>query len=337
MMPSTSQQLLPTAPRQIPGPDGLPRFGRFAGAAESIDWTRLDAPYARSAFWRRTHHKRWHYVALATDALFCGMAVIDLGWATAAFAYAFDRRLGKEVAAYAQNGLPGLGAQVAQHPGQGSSFRWLGNRIACTPLDGKRHQVLLHCGDFRIDAELDAGGSAPLLLAVGPICGGSVHATQKSPGMPVTGKVQAGGRVYDLRGGVASYDYSNGLLARRTAWRWASAHSLELGFNLQDGYFEDRENALWLDGCLIPLAHARFDYDPAHPLAPWHIYTDDGLLDLHFQPEGARRANKRLLIAASRYIQPIGTFSGWVKPAPDAPPRAVERLFGMTEDHWARW
>ncbi|HJV87437.1 MAG TPA: DUF2804 domain-containing protein [Noviherbaspirillum sp.] len=336
-MTASPSQPLPTAPRQVPGPDGVPRFGRFTGATETIDWARLDAPYARSAFWRRTHHKRWHYVALTTDVLFCGMAIVDLGWSNTAFAYAFDRRLGKEVAAYSQNGLPGLGAQVAQQPGQGSAFHWLGNRIAIQPLGAQRRQVLLHCGNFRIDAEFDASGTAPVLLAVGPICGGSVHATQKSPGMPLSGKVQAGGRTYDLRGGVASTDYSNGLLARRTAWRWASAHSLKLGFNLQDGYFEDRENALWLDGQLIPLAQARFEYDPANPLAPWHIHTDDGLLDLHFTPEGARRENKRLLIAASRYIQPVGTFSGWVKPAPDAPPRVVERLAGVTEDHFSRW
>ncbi|WP_136413982.1 MULTISPECIES: DUF2804 domain-containing protein [Oxalobacteraceae] len=336
-MRDSPEDRLPAAPRQIPERDGQARFGRFAGSAASIDWSRLAAPYARSALWRRFHHKRWQYIALATEELFCGLAIVDLGWTNTAFAYAFDRRLRKEVAAYSQNGLPGLGARVAKHPGQGSAFHWLGNHIVYEVHDGQRHRLALHCGAFRIEAEFLAAGCAPLLLAVGPVCGGSVHATQKSSGMPLTGKVQAGQRAYDLQGGVASFDYSNGLLARETAWQWASAHNLELGFNLQSGYFGDQENALWLDGRLIPLGAARFEHDPADPLAPWHIRTDDGLLDLRFQPEGARREDKNLLIAASRYVQPVGSFSGWVKSSSDAAPRTVTRLVGVTEDHFSRW
>lgn len=328
---------LPPAPATIPDADGQPRFGRFAGGVASIDWSRLAAPYARGARWRRFHHKRWQYVALATDELFCGIAIVDLGWTGTAFAYAFDRVQRKEVAGYSQDGLPGLGARVAAHPAGASSFRWLGNRIRYSAPDGAgRRQLSLRCGGFEIDAEF-AATAAPLLLAVGPIANGSVHATQKSSGLPLTGQVRAAGRRYDLRGGVASFDYSNGLLARDTAWQWASAHSLDLGFNLQAGYFGGHENALWLDGRLIPLGPAHFDYDRTRPLAPWRIHTEDGLLDLQFTPEGARREDKNLLVAASRYIQPIGSFSGWVKAAPHAAPRAVEKLAGVTEDHYSRW
>jgi hypothetical protein len=172
---------------------------------------------------------------------------------------------------------------------------------------------------------------------VGTVIGGSVHATQKSTAMALRGQLHAGGRTVSLDGGVASVDYSNGLLARDTAWRWASAHSMEIGFNLQAGYFGANENAMWLDGQLIALGAASFDYDSADPLAPWHVSTDDGLLDLRFVPEGARREDKNLLIAASRYVQPIGTFSGTVRSAPDAPARRVDQLAGVTEDHASRW
>lgn len=316
---------------------GQPRFGRFAGPPGYIDWSALAAPYARSALWRRFHHKRWQYVALCTDALFCGIAMIDLGWTNTAFAYAFDRRLRKEVAGYSQDGVPGLTARVGHHPREGSRFRFLNNRIAYQPPDNKgRHALTLRCGSFEIDAQFSTGKAAPL-LAIGPISGGSVHATQKAPGMPLTGEVRAGGRQYDLKGGVASYDYSNGLLARETEWRWASAHGLDIGFNLQAGYFGNHENVLWLDGRLIPLGTAHFDYNPADPMQPWHIYTDDGLLDLQFAPEGMRREDKNLLIAASRYVQPIGSFSGWVRAAANAPEREVVRLGGVTEDHFSRW
>lgn len=320
----------------LPGSDGQPLFGRFAGHARGIDWSALAAPYARSGMWRRFHHKRWQYVALCTDDLFCGIAIVDLGWTNTAFAYAFDRRLRKEVAGYSQDGIPGLTAQVGNLPQEGSRFRFGHNRISFEMPGKDSHVLRLACGDFGIDACFGGGRAAPL-LAVGPIDGGSVHATQKSAGMPLTGFVRAGGNTYDLAGGVASYDYSNGLLARETSWRWASAHGLDIGFNLQAGYFGNHENVLWLDGRLIALGSARFEYTPSDPMAPWHVHTEDGLLDLQFEPEGMRREDKNLLVAASRYVQPIGSFSGWVKAAPDAPPRMVSRLGGVTEDHFSRW
>jgi hypothetical protein len=332
-------QRLPPAPTAVVDANGQPCCGRFAGQVAAIDWSGLRPPYARSSLWRHFHHKRWQYFALATEEIFCGIAIVDLGWTNTAFAYAFDRKLGKEVAAYSQDGLPALTAHVSDRPvrGAASHFSFLGNRIDIVQsMENDRTRLTLRCGQFQIDAEIEAA-AAPLLLAVGPVANGAVHATQKSSGMRITGEVRASGRRYALDDGVASFDYSNGLLARQTAWRWASAHALDLGFNLQAGYFGGQENALWLDGNLYPLGNANFDYDPANPLQPWHIRTDDGLLDLTFTPEGARRQDKNLLIAASRYVQPIGTFSGWVKAGCDAPTRLVERLAGVTEDHFSRW
>lgn len=322
---------LPAAPRRVVGADGLPQLGRFAGLAEQIDWSALAAPYRRSRWWRRFHHKRWHYVALATGDIFCGIAIVDLGWTNTAFAYVFDRAQRKVIAALSQDGIPGLTATLADHAGQPSCFRFAGKSIQITP-DG---HVRVKAKGFDIDAHYSA--TAPILLAVGVPLGGSVHATQKTGAMALGGAVQVGARRIALDGGVASLDYSNGLLARDTDWRWASAHSMALGFNLQAGYFGANENALWLDGQLIALGAARFDYDSADPLAPWHVSTDEGLLDLRFVPEGARREDKNLIVAASRYVQPIGTFSGTVRASGSAPACRVDGLVGVTEDHASRW
>ncbi|UOD28693.1 DUF2804 domain-containing protein [Massilia violaceinigra] len=322
---------LPAAPSTVPGPDGNPSFGRFAGAVTRFDWSVLAAPYARSRWWRRFRHKRWHYSALATEQLFCGIAIVDVGWTNTAFAYVFDRTRRAVVAGFSRDGVPGLTARLAAHAGGASSFRFGERRIAMSAS-----ALSLRCKGLEIDADLGAP-NAPLLLAVGPVRGGAVHATQKSSGLALSGSVRIGTQTYALDGGVASFDYSNGLLARETAWRWASAHSLALGFNLQAGYFGAHENALWLDGQLIGLGAATFDFNDNDPMAPWHVFTDDGLLDLYFTPEGYRREDKNLLVAASRYVQPIGTFSGWVRARVDAPRRAVSRLAGVTEDHASRW
>jgi hypothetical protein len=164
--------------------------------------------------------------------------------------------------------------------------------------------------------------------------GGSVHSTQKSPGLALAGQVEAGGRRYRLDGGVASYDFSNGLLGRRTAWRWISAHSVRLGLNLQSGYFGDAENALWFEGELLALGALQVEVEPG---GCWAMRTADGLLDLRFTPEGTRCDDKQLLVASSRMRQHVGCFDGWVRPGAGAARHPVTGLAGLAEDYRARW
>lgn len=324
-----------------PAPDsvvthGAPAHGRYAGCIERMDWQGL--ANHRSWLWHRLHHKRWHYVGLGHEQLFIGVAIVDLGWACSAFAYLFDRRQRRLLADWSQDGLPGLQASVSDEPLAGANawFRGLGARLSL------RH----HAGDLLlnvttrtlcIQAALDLRTMAPALLAIGPIDGGLAHATQKTTALPVRGWAEAAGQRFTLEGAWAAVDASNGLLARDTAWRWASAHRPDVGFNLQQGYFGAQENVLWLDGQPVALGAAQFEFDATRPLAPWRVFTEDGLLDLVFTPEGARAAAKDLGIAASRYVQPVGTFTGTVQASPAASPRAVDGLLGVTEDHHSRW
>ena len=323
--------------------DGELASGRYAGRIARIDWSGLRAAQQRSAWWRRCHHKRWQYVGLAAEHWFIGLAIVDLGWAMSAFVYVFDRQRRQVVLDWSQDGLPGLSGWVRDQPVQGGEarFRGLGAELCIRPVAPEVASdalaVRVVAGGLRLQVELDLSRAPPFLLAVGPVQGGLGHATQKSPGLPATGWFELNGQRHVLQGATGSLDSSNGLLARETAWRWASAHDGRLGFNLQQGYFGDQENVLWLDGALLPLGAATFVFDPARPLAPWHIHTDDGLLDLRFRPEGARQARRDVWIAASDYIQPVGTFHGWVRAAPGGPTLPVEGLLGVTEDHRSRW
>ena len=327
---------LPQAPASIIAADGQPLFGRYAGQAGPIDWRELAPPFRRGALWRRFHHKRWHYVALCTEQVFCAVAIVDLGWISTCFAYAYDRNDGDMMANFSEDGLPLVSASLADHAGASSRFETRKTHIALDTAGDGAYQLTLRCDYLEIDASFGPGPS-PLLLATGPVVRGSVHATQKSSGLPLRGEVRTWRDAYLLDGGVASFDYSNGLLARDTDWRWASAHSMDMGFNLQAGYFGGNENALWLDGEVHALAPVHFMYDKKDPLSQWHIFTEDDMLELYFTPDTARRDNKNLVVAASRYLQPIGTFTGWVRSAPDQPKRVVTQMMGVTEDHASRW
>lgn len=317
--------------------DGQPATGRYAGRIAHIDWSGLRPRPA--ALWRLLHHKRWHYVGLGNDEVFVGVAIVDVGWVSSAFAYLFDRASGRLLADWTQDGLPRLQAGVSEAPLAGAHawFRGPGARLSLRHGPGDQLALSVAVRGMVLEAALHLGQMAPPLLAIGPIDGGRAHATQKTTALPVRGWVQAGGRRFDLGTAWAAVDASNGLLARDTAWRWASAHAPGIGFNLQQGYFGQQENVLWLDGAPIPLGQAAFEFDAARPLQPWRVRTDDGLLDLVFTPEGARAADKDFGIAASRYVQPVGTFTGTVRASPTATARRVDGLLGVTEDHHSRW
>lgn len=326
----------------IPAPasvvlDGTPAHGRYQGRIARLDWATLRP--RPGALWRRLHHKRWHYVGLGNEQVFIGVAIVDVGWAASAFAYLFDRQTRTLRADWTQDGLPGLQCHVGDAPLAGADawFRGPGARLSLRHAAPDVLRLHVATRALNIDATLDLATMPAPLLAVGPIAGGLAHATQKTTALPVRGEAQAGGQTFTLDGASAAVDASNGLLARDTAWRWASAHGPDVGFNLQQGYFGNQENVLWLDGLPIALGMAHFDFDASRPLAPWRVRTNDGLLDLVFTPEGARAANKNLGVAASRYVQPVGTFAGTVRAPNEATPRQVKDLLGVTEDHHSRW
>nr|WP_295080084.1 DUF2804 domain-containing protein [uncultured Roseateles sp.] len=334
-----SLSTLPAPPPSVVA-DGAPASGRYAGRIAQVDWRGLRAPFKRSALWRRFHHKRWQYLGLGNEAVFIGLAIVDVGWTCTAFAYVFDRKNKRLLADWSQDGLPGLQCQLSDAPVTGALawFQGPSTQLSFEHSAPDCMQVKVKTSALTLQVEMDLSATAPWLLAVGSIgAGGVAHATQKSSALPVRGQVQVQGQTLQLDDAWASIDSSNGLLARHTEWRWACAHRPDVGFNLQNGYFGGNENSLWLNGGLIPLGAAHFEFDAQQPLKPWRVSTADGLLDLRFSPEGARQQNRNLLIAASRYIQPIGTFSGWVKPAADAAPYAVSDLLGVTEDHRSTW
>ncbi len=330
--------------RPLPAPpaslvqQGQASHGRYAGLMDRFDWADLPARHGKGRVWQWLHHKRWQYVGLATEQVFIGLAIVDVGWCHTAFAYVFDRQTRRLLADWSADGLPKLNGAVRDEPvlKAHSTFRAWGSRLAICQV-GDALQVQVHAGGIDLEASLSLQQAPPFLLAVGPIEGGMSHATQKSPGLPVKGHVSVAGQRFDLDGAMGCLDSSNGLLAHDTAWRWACAHGRDVGFNLQDGYFGNHENVLWLDRELIPLGAARFEFDASQPLKPWRVWTDDGLLDLSFQPEGARQQDRNLGFAASHYVQPVGTFAGTVKASQSAPPRVVTGLVGVTEDHRSRW
>ncbi|NOZ15501.1 MAG: DUF2804 domain-containing protein [Betaproteobacteria bacterium] len=325
---------LPAAPSHLVLEHGLPAFGMYEGIVEQLDWQPLQTTlYQRLT--RKLHHKRWQYAAIAHPDYFIGAAIVDVGWTGTAFAYLFDRQRREVVGATSANGLPGLSAKVEDRAFGHASFTAGRCRMAFQ-RKGDRLTLTIQSPKLRLAADIELAGMPPVLASIAP-ANWLAHSTHKSGGLQVSGTADCPDKRYGLDGAVASLDYSNGLLARETHWRWASAHSRDMGFNLQQGYIADAENAVWLHGKLIRVGAVEFDFDAKQPLQPWHVRSANRLVDLTFTPEGARSENKNLLIAASRYIQPIGHFDGEIVDPDTGIRHAVQGLPGVTEDHTSRW
>jgi hypothetical protein len=325
---------LPPAPARLVHERGIPAFGTYRGHIGQLSWQALRMP-ALSRLLRPLHHKRWQYAAIAHAHYFIGVAVVDVGWISTAFAYLFDRRQRTLLASFSADGIPLLSTQLENRPFGDATFQRGGQRIAFRRAE-QRIELTINTAALKLAAHIALPAAEQTLAVIAP-ANWLAHATHKSSALAVSGFAECAGERFVLDGAVASLDASNGLLARHTHWCWASAHSPALGFNLQAGYMGDAENAIWLDGELFAVGSARFSYNAANPLAPWHIHTDDGTVNLQFQPEGARAENKNLLIAASRYVQPIGTFSGTLIHPETGRAYAVAQLAGVTEDHYSTW
>ena len=330
---------LPPAPQTPVDSEGRPAVGAYQGWVERVSWDGLRGTYAHNALYRRLHAKTWHFVSLGGPRCMAAFAVIDVGYAASAFAYVFDRGARRLLCDLSFTGLSGA-VRVAgtAGPGARSTFKAGGADLLIERPRGGAEWTIRARGPegFAIDATVDASREPPALGAVAEIAGGVANCTHKSVCLPVRGHAAAAGTSFDLEGSFAGFDHTCGLLARDTRWRWAAASSATIGFNLVEGFNGPIENGLWLDGQLIKVGAAEFRFDAAATMKPWHVRTVDGIIDLDFAPEGERREDKNLVIAASRYVQPVGTFRGTIT-APGRPAVEVRDLLGVTEDHAAKW
>jgi hypothetical protein len=325
--------MLAPAPDHILDGHHNPRYGAYQGFAGRVDWRAMAGPARRLA-----SHKRWQFASAATDRAVLAMAIADLGWAASAFVYLFDRPSRRLVADLSWTGLPGA-AGVSETPGRPGPSRFHGRGVDLLverPSDAPLWTIGVDTPTLRARCMLDGRGAPPTLCAIAHPPNARGNCTHKTVGLAATGEAEVAGERYSLDGGVGVLDHTSGLLARDTAWRWAIAARRGFGFNLVEGFNGAVENAVWIDDRIVPVGAARFEFDAKAPLEPWYARSDDGVIDLVFTPEGKRGENKDFVVAMSRYVQPIGTFRGVVRPS-GAAPIEIRDLVGFTEDHVTRW
>ena len=316
---------------------GAPAWGSYRGSFRRIELGGL----VRDRFERLATEKRWFYGAVAHEKLFIGFAVVDLGYAASAFAFAYEDGRGLLVDRSLM-GVPRL-CRVTQKDDRRIDARFVAPgasmRVVARDSDPSI-ELAIRVPGLDLQATLEGRGAPPALTAVAPIPRGVVNTTEKRVSMPVRGAALIGGRRVELDGALGGYDYTHGLLARTTRWNWAFllGHAVSgerVGLNLVQGFVGEPECAVWIDGEVHPLGEGRFEHDRDAPERPWRVRTDDGAVDLAFAPGAVHREERDLGLVRSRFVQPIGTWSGTIRA--EGRTLVLDRVVGVVEDQDVKW
>lgn len=326
--------------------------GSYAGALPAVAWEATARAAGRGPIWRAAHDKRWLYLLLREGPLVVAAAVVRTGYAATALVWAWeadgegflDERvaMAPPFAASVEDGGPG--ARSARFEAGGLRIT-LADEAAtidalpgASPGAGERSSSAGLRTPLHLRVRLSAT-AAPAMGAIGLIEGGIASATQKHLAT-ARGEIVVAGRRVAVDHGMVGIDYTSGLLARRTVWKWAfalgrTADGRRVAINLVQGFMGEAECALWVDDVLWPVGEGIIELDPSDPRRPWKVATRCGSIDLRFEPGAVHAQNRDMLVVKSRFLQPAGRFRGVVRAG------GVELgeldLLGVTEDQDVTW
>lgn len=327
--------------------NGQPRYGIFPGAPEQINWRDFDfrSPMGRRrgalAKWRRYH--QFQYFGLVSDELIGGCALADISLLSVGFVYLFQPSTGRMIERQFKRPL-GLGTAFSTQPNAGVCELRSGANLLRLDNQGTRKSLLVELDDgTRIEASFSEEDLQPICICTPTAVDGWVYA-QKVAGVRCLGRVQSALGDFDLANidAFAHHDWSAGYMRPETNWNWACLSGLvgatRVGLNLSCGVNETSfsENCYWLDGQLLPVGGVHFQFDREQPLAPWHILSGDGQVELTFRGHGLHRERLNLGVLASNFKQVFGRFQGTLRP----PGRAeihIDNLWGFVEDQYVKW
>lgn len=317
---------------------------------------------------RRMRLKRWHYTSVAGPDVFFACAIVDAGYIGTAFAYVVDRRSGEmhewttllplsRGITIADNSLDG--ATTVEQAGFGRIVLGNDSRRGVRTIRAELEGKLGVRNKPPLVAELeiwDWGRDPDPVVVVEESAPARWLYTHKCYGLEAGGRVRCGrlDSVIEAREGHAGLDWNLGYRPYETWWNWAAGGGFatdgtRVGFNLtahrpwigsgHEGSASDADATdcgLWIGGSRVKLDRVEFEYDPRAILRRWRIHDEAGLVDLEFNPIGKREDDVNFGVVVSQFLQPYGNFSGTLR-TPDGELKELTNVFGVTEQHFAKW
>jgi hypothetical protein len=317
--------------------------GAYAGALHPVDLRTIRTPWRFGTAWRFLHHKRWLYTIVANGDLIIATAVVHLGYAAHAFLTILDRRIRAMLYDESFFTAPNLAA-VGDHCESGCDvhFRGPSARIAITrPVDSPRYLIAADTADASVRVEMETEHAPTPIAVVSKVPGGLLNVTEKRACMPARGAISAAGIRTQFDNALGGLDYTQGLLARHTAWRWAfamgtSTHGQRVAFNLVDGFNSELECVLWINGAITPVHGVELQFDPSRPLDAWALRSSEGLVDVRFRADAMHAERMNVGIVRSSFVQPLGAFTGTLRPTVHEE-IALKDVPGVVENQDVTW
>ncbi len=286
--------------------------------------------------------KRWVWACLSAEDVFLAFAVVRTGYAASAFVSVLDtRRFQLEDCAW--TGPPLLGRVTDDVHAAGLVARFAAPRVCLEVSRARKEGGLdVRLRSKRLALEVDAvmleADAPPPLAVIADLGSGDVDATEKRALMTLRGHARVGHRRIMLDGGRGGYDYTQGLLPRRTRWRWAygvgtTSRGDPIAWNLTAGFVGEAECAVFDRGGVHGVAEPVIAYDEARPDGPWSVRGSG--IDLTFRVAGVHAERRRLGLLRTDFLQPAGTFDGTVEVGGRV--HVVRDLPGVVEDQDVLW
>ncbi len=306
-------------------------FGRYKGLIADTDIASWQSGFAD----RRLKRKGWLYAGIYNAEFAIGYAIADTGYLGKAFIYCyhFPTKTFIEEAAqfpfyFSNDFMPSLNTE----------WRFSsGNKIWQISPNHDDLEFRFESKKLKVDFTLINYKNG--MSTIAPAQNRPFNFTFKNAAITTKATIQLQSKEYVVDGKFAVLDFTLGFPPRETKWHWASAtgtteNQKSIGINLVALFNESLENVLFVDGNLYPLDKAVFRFSEPADKTPWHIKTNDGVLDMHFYPEGARKDYINVGFLKHQFIQPFGKFEGKINVDGNC---IAFTAYGVTENHHSIW
>jgi hypothetical protein len=320
--------------------------GRGLSAEMNLGW--FDEPFLNpnvvDAVWfppttpggDHIRQKKWHFFSFASDRYIIGLAAVDATYIANGFVYVYDFDSGafKEFSNVGGSST----VTISENSVSGESTYDAPGFWIHIVNNGVQHTVDFLCDDGTdtLSGTLHATEVGdPFVQAKEVFWRHIVYTHQNSMGR-ASGTATWNGQAisFDSATDFAGMDYTAGIQKYETFWNWASGtgtatDGTPLAVNLGgDALF-------WIDTSIHRVEGVTFTYD--NLLSDWTIRSEDGVIDLTFQPVFMREGLINIFnIIVSEFYQPFGSFTGTLTGA-DETVYEIDTMLGVTEEHFAKW
>lgn len=329
--------------------NGAVEYGQFqqVDCVNHLD-AHITTPSGKALSLKQKQRKanQFCFIGLHHERFIIGVAVVDLSLASNGFVYVYDKHNHSLVECSKLNPL-GRNTHMSSHPNHGDIDFKNGKFNIHMGFTPNAITLTIHSPAVTLNTQITPS-QQPMCLCTRTGYTGWVY-MQKQNALACTGDAVIQGEAIQLtpQNCHAGIDWTLGYMTRETFWNWASINTRldsgdTLGLNLVCGVNDTSftENACWLNDTLINMPLTIFEYDQHDVMKPWRVHSNtqtqhNAHVDLTFTPEHKRDDHTNAVVMASHFSQLMGTYSGTIT----LPERTItlENVWGLAEDHYAKW